>query len=95
MQSHYVQELSLHNIAERFCLNPSYLGQLFKKATGWNFNNYLHYLRIKEAKELLLSGDWRIYEIALKVGYADPNYFAVKFQELEKVTPTQYRKQKR
>lgn len=92
VQSHYAQELSLQHIAERFSLNPSYLGQLFKKATGWNFNNYLHYLRIKAAKDLLLSGDGRIYEIAQQVGYADPNYFAVKFQEMENITPTQFRK---
>ena len=95
VQSHFTQDLNLRQIAERFCLNPSYLGQLFKKATGRGFNSYLHDLRIKAAKELLLSGDGRIYEIAQKVGYADPNYFAVKFQELENITPTQYRKQKR
>ncbi len=34
-------------------------------------------------------------EIALRIGYSDPNYFSKVFTKLEHVTPHDYRKRKK
>lgn len=86
------ESLNLKNTARHFYINPLYLGQLFKQAYNMRFNDYMHKLRIEEAKVLLRRTDLKIYEIAEKVGYKDADYFAAKFESIEKTTPTQYRK---
>lgn len=90
----YTENLNLKGIANKYYLNASYLGQLFKKTTGVSFKSYLQSIRIRESKMLLRTSNLKIYEIAHKVGYEDANYFVIKFEESEGVSPTTYRKNK-
>ncbi|GMK37566.1 DNA-binding response regulator [Paenibacillus sp. CCS19] len=85
------QNLSLKSISAQFYMNSAYLGQLFKKSFGVYFNDYLHQLRIAEAKKLLRQKELRIYEIAERVGFNNADYFVTQFEKLEKVTPSEYR----
>jgi len=91
VRENYTEDLKLQNLSNKYYVNTAYLGQLFKKYTGATFNSFLTRIRVEEAKKLLLKNDLKIYEIALKVGFKDPNYFYVKFEELEKTSPKQYR----
>ena len=43
--------------------------KIFKEYTGVNFVNFLKEIRINQAKALLENTDWKIQEIASKVGY--------------------------
>lgn len=69
----YGQDITLEEIAGKLNLTPEYLGSLFHKEIGENFNSYIRNLRIKKAKELLISTDMKLFEIASAVGYADLN----------------------
>lgn len=91
----YTENLSLKSVSEIFNINTAYLGQLFKKHTGISFNTYLHNIRLKKAKELLVSTDFKIYEIAKQIGYHDVNYFMKKFEASYHITANTYRKQNR
>ncbi|MFS1514336.1 response regulator transcription factor [Chengkuizengella sp. SCS-71B] len=91
VEQNYHENLKLKKIAERFYMNPVYLGQLFKKTYGIYFNEYLLELRIREAKKLLRQTDYRIYEIAEKIGFNNPDYFVTQFEKLEHITPSEYR----
>ena len=51
-------------------------------------------IRIRNAKELLLSTNEQVGEIARKVGIPDYNYFTKIFRKMTGQTPTQYRKNK-
>ncbi|MGO4373698.1 helix-turn-helix transcriptional regulator, partial [Paenibacillus sp. MCAF20] len=75
----------------QFYMNPAYLGQLFKRSYGLYFNDYLQKLRIAEAKKLLRIKDMRIYEVAERVGFNNPDYFVTQFDKLERMTPSEYR----
>jgi YesN/AraC family two-component response regulator len=46
-------------------------------------------IRLRKAKELLLTGHYRIAEVAYKVGFNDPKHFARKFKELFGITPSE------
>ncbi|NDI35089.1 response regulator transcription factor [Chengkuizengella sediminis] len=91
VEKNYHENLKLKKIAERFYMNPVYLGQLFKKTYGLYFNEYLLELRIREAKKLLRQTDHRIYEIAEKIGFNNPDYFVTQFEKIEHITPSEYR----
>jgi len=71
----YNQDLSLKSISKNFYVNPSYLGQQFKKEVGETFNEYLSKIRIENAKKLLKITDLKVYQIAEKVGFKDIRYF--------------------
>jgi two-component system response regulator YesN len=90
---HYMEQISLKQIADKLFVNATYLGRAFQKATGVNFKQYVNHLRIAEAKKLLLHSNKLIYEIANQVGYTESKYFIVKFTQEVGKSPTEYRNQ--
>ena len=64
----------------------------FEQATGMSPLEYVHTLRLEEAKQMLESGDESIEAIANEVGYEDAGFFSRLFRRNVKLTPAQYRK---
>ena len=95
IKENYNKNLTLKSVAQKFYLNPVYLGQLFKKHYGVYFNSYLQKIRVEEAKKLLMSTNMKIYEISQAVGYNDTDYFIQCFTKLCNMTPNQFRKKYR
>ncbi len=84
-------QFSLSFLADEMALSPGYLSGLFKSLFGRSFQDYLKQLRLDQAKIMLLSSDMKIYEIALKIGFEDPNYFSTAFKKAYNCSPNQYR----
>lgn len=91
IESHFHENMSLKSISKTFYMNPVYLGQLFKKTYGVYFNDYLLEIRIQEAKKLLRQTDLKVYEVAERVGFCNPDYFVTQFEKVEHKTPTEYK----
>ncbi|REJ12758.1 MAG: two-component system response regulator [Paenibacillaceae bacterium] len=85
------EDLSLHELAERLYVSPSYLSRLFKKETGEAFTTYVLRRRMERAKELL-QGDAKVYDAASAVGFRDVSYFAKVFRNYWGVNPSAFRK---
>lgn len=64
----------------------------FQRATGMPPLEYVHALRIEEAKQMLESGDEPIEAVAHEVGYEDAAFFSRLFRRKVNLTPAQYRK---
>jgi transcriptional regulator GlxA family with amidase domain len=64
----------------------------FRQATGLAPLEYVHMLRIKEAKQMLEAGNAPVEEIAAEVGYGDPAFFSRLFRRKVNLTPAQYRR---
>ncbi len=90
---HYMDNLSLKSLSEKYFINSAYLGQIFKKQYGISFKDYLNNYRIDRAAELLIRSDEKIYLVANAVGFNNTDYFISKFVQLKGITPLQYRKQ--
>lgn len=88
----YAGNITLETIAPLFGYNRSYLGKIFTKKMGQNFNAYVDHVRIEKAKELLLSENAKIYLIAERVGYRNVDYFHIKFRKYVGMSPAEYRK---
>lgn len=91
INENYHQDIKLKKVASLFFMNPVYLGQLFKKATGMQFNDYLNYVRIEEAKKLLRQTNMKVVEISKVVGYKDPKYFVQKFKSTTNISPSSFK----
>jgi two-component system, response regulator YesN len=91
INENYYKDLNLAIVSNEVSFNYSYFSQVFKEYTGENFVNYLKKIRINKAKDLLRSSDFKIYEVAQKVGYEDSKQFAKIFRSITGVTPGEYR----
>ena len=92
IRENYAENLTLQDLGKKYFINSSYLGQIFKKAYGQSFKNYLALQRITEAGRLLVSTDKKIGDIAEAVGYKDIDYFISKFIQIKGCTPSRFRR---
>jgi two-component system response regulator YesN len=92
IEEHYSDEkMSLQDLCRHVLMSTSHFSLVFKQHTGETFIEFLTKTRIEKAKELLLHTTLKFYEIAAKVGYADPNYFSILFKKHTGKTPKEYR----
>jgi len=92
MNKHYMEHLTLQQMAEKFYISPYYLSRLFKEATGFTFVEYLNNVRVKEAKKLLESTTLKVNQISRKVGFGSVTHFGRVFKEISGHAPLYYRK---
>jgi transcriptional regulator GlxA family with amidase domain len=64
----------------------------FQQATAMSPLEYVHTLRLEEAKHMLESTDEPIEAIANEVGYEDSGFFSRLFRRKVNLTPAQYRR---
>ncbi|TMV49427.1 response regulator [Paenibacillus mesophilus] len=92
VQQHYAEDITLDLIAEKVYLTRNYLSQIFKQETGENYNGYLTRVRMEKAKELLLTGNYKVFEIAQIVGYKNNAYFSQLFKKHTGYYPSELNK---
>lgn len=83
-------KLLLNEVAEVFGLSPNYLSILFKKNCDLGFTEYINTRKIEKAKQLLLAGDMRIYEVADALGFESAFYFSKVFKKIDGHSPREY-----
>lgn len=86
--------ITLKDVADEVFLSQNYLSELFKKETGEGFYEFLSNYRVKRAKELLVTTNLKIYEVAESVGYNDSITFGRAFKKITGTTPNNFRNNK-
>lgn len=89
---HFTEELSLEIIAKELFLSKYYISHLFRKRMEMSFHDFLSYLRVNRACELLQKSG-SITEVALSAGFSSVRTFNRVFLDVTKKTPLQYRKE--
>jgi AraC-like DNA-binding protein len=82
---------SVKYLADQVNLSPGYLSDLLKKETGKNTQDHIHFYLIEEAKNILLSTDKSVGEIAYSLGFEYPQYFNKLFKQKTGKTPVAFR----
>lgn len=93
IDDHYMDHLSLTEMATHFHFNPSYLSNYFSTKNNQGFSEYLNQVRIEKSIELLQQGRESIADISSLVGYSDHSYFCKVFKKLKGLSPSSYRRQ--
>ncbi|WP_159886635.1 response regulator [Paenibacillus puerhi] len=83
--------LSIAKVCSQLHISAGYFSSVFKKEAKVTFGAYLLTIRMEAAKELLRTTDLKAFEIAERVGYAEPNYFSFSFRKAVGVSPKEYR----
>jgi transcriptional regulator GlxA family with amidase domain len=92
IRHHYLQHLTLAQIARASGVSPTHLCRQFKAATEITVFDYLHCQRIARAKELLATTDKPVTEISFDSGFASLCHFEHIFKRLTRDAPQQYRR---
>ena len=78
-------------MARSLCLNPDYLGRIYRHARGHTLTQAIHRRQVREALALLRDTALNVDEIARASGYQDPRYFRRIFSRYQGVSPIRYR----
>ncbi len=84
-----------HPVAQmtaRTGLSSRTFARRFRAATGYHPMDYVHTIRVEEAKQLLETTDSHVDEIAETVGYEDASSFRRLFKRKAGLTPAAYRR---
>lgn len=91
LRIHFREPVSLTEIAKTIHLTPNYIGELFKKETGFSFTDYVGKLRLSYATNLLTGSDLSIADISAQSGFHSVSYFIRNFKLAMGMTPLEYR----
>ena len=92
VREHFCESsFSIQSVCEHFHLSASNISHKFKNGTGLTLSAYLSRLRMERARNLLVTTDMSISEIAYSVGYMDASGFLKKFKQEVGVSPKTYR----
>lgn len=98
VEGHYAEEaLNLKWIAKELVfLNEDYISKRFRQRTGSRFTVYLNEVRVRKAKEYLMShADVSNEKLASEAGFGNnPKYFEKVFKKYTGFTPKEYKKRK-
>ena len=86
------EEISIKSIAESLFMNKSYMSETFRQKTGSTLIEYITLVKMERAKRLIREGSLKTYEIAVKLGFKDIEYFSKLFKKFTGRSPTEFRK---
>ncbi|CAM3905340.1 AraC family transcriptional regulator [Cohnella lubricantis] len=88
IHENYHLRLEVKELARLVDLNPSYFGTLFKKHTGSAVKEYINKVRVNNAENMLVSGEFSITETAYRCGFEDVFYFSKVFKKVKGYSPS-------
>ena len=80
----------LDELAEELNMSVSSLAHRFKAETGLTVVRRIRWLRIREARRLLLRPDANVKSVAYQLGFSSPAYFSKVFTEVAGIAPMSY-----
>ncbi|MBD2869018.1 AraC family transcriptional regulator [Paenibacillus arenilitoris] len=92
IQAHYAAPLTAKEIARYACLSEGHLRAIFRRSLHMSPYQYVLHTRLTKAKQLLITSNQTLLEIAAAVGFDDVSHFISLFKRKIGATPAQYRK---
>ncbi len=87
--------LGLYSISEELNVSNTYLSTVYKEIRGYGIIQRINQKRVEYAKDLLLTTDKSVKEVALSAGFTSDISFIRVFKKLEDLTPGKLRKKNR
>jgi YesN/AraC family two-component response regulator len=85
-------QFGIQQLCRLLAMSRAQLHRKLTALTGKSASHFIRNIRLRKAKNLLMTTDQTISEIAYDVGFKDPNYFTRLFSEEFGETPSETRK---
>ena len=93
MKEHYDKPISARDVSDGIGVSYDHLAHVFQEEKGRSIMQWLNRFRIEKSKILLRDSNLEVKEVAVQVGFNDPNYFYRVFSRFIGVSPSEYRRQ--
>lgn len=90
IRHHLSDSIKTEEIASSLYMSRSHLSTRFKNETGMNLTEYIHHIKISEAKHLLDHTDKSILIISNYLGYSSQSHFTRTFKKITGMSPVEY-----
>jgi two-component system, response regulator YesN len=91
IEKNYYNDISIKTVADRFYMNPAYLGRKFKECYNIGMPDYINTCRIEQAKKLLSNVQVKMSSIYSQVGYSNPDTYYIQFKKITGMNPSEYK----
>ena len=95
IRHNFQKPLKLSEMAEMEHMSETSYRVAFKTAMHMHFKDYIHLLRVTQAKQILVQTELSVSKVALESGYSNINQFYMVFEKYVGQSPFQYRKSER
>lgn len=92
-QNYRNPDISLTHLEDVFNIGRTSIANYLKKETGKTFVDYVTFLKIEQAKSLLLNSDLTINKISDFLGFNNQHYFSKVFKSQVGLSPLQFKVQ--
>ncbi|KAE9634950.1 AraC family transcriptional regulator [Defluviitalea raffinosedens] len=92
ISNHSGEPISIPDLARHCNMSYSTFSRHFKQQTGRSCKEYIEYVRVCKAQDLLLFTDQSLNYIAAETGFADCSHFIKTYKKFLGITPAQQRK---
>ncbi len=82
---------TVEKLATELNVSSSYLSDMLRSLTGQNTQQHIHHKLIEKAKEILITTNMTVSEIAYRLGFEYPQSFSKLFKSKTNLTPIEYR----
>ncbi len=94
IEDNFAEYLLVRDVAKAFGYSDAHLSRLFFTQTGQNIKQYIDYVKVNEAEQILISDKTTISEVAYQVGFSNVNSFSRAFKRLKGYMPSLIKKVK-
>ncbi|WP_035186077.1 AraC family transcriptional regulator [Alteribacter aurantiacus] len=94
IKAHYNKDLTADRLAQKASLSTYHFSRLFKETTGYTPLQYVTFVRMDKAADLVLHTNESFDEVAKKTGYANGNYMNKVFKKMTGLSPREFRNRK-
>ena len=91
IQQNFTGKILLKEFGKQFHLSEKYISRYFKEHFHITISQYVTYLRLEHAKQLLQDTDIPVTEVAMQSGYQNVSYFIRSFKKIYGMSPLKYR----
>ena len=91
IQQNFTGKILLKEFGKQFHLSEKYISRYFKEHFHITISQYVTYLRLEHAKQLLQDTDISVTEVAMQSGYQNVSYFIRSFKKTYGMSPLKYR----
>jgi AraC-like DNA-binding protein len=88
----FQKNISLADVCKHLERSQTWVGTIFKEATGFTVVQFINQIRIEKAMEYLKESKLAITDIAMTVGFSSIDYFERVFKNFTGIKPSEYRK---
>lgn len=88
----YVSNNPVAAMADRSGLKPRTFGRRFRSSTGYRPIEFVHAVRMEEARRIIETESCALDEVGFQVGYEDPTFFRRLFKRTTGLSPAAYRR---